>query len=154
MGYIQQGGWHTGEKMLGRTILAVLTYVLGLVALAIWSMHGFLTGAPREDWALMIVLPFAWAISFWPMLASLVMIARIWHLQRTVEKLADEIEPGCMPGTENLDKLEDIATAFAAHENRLPQFVVRPFIRRVLRHAARDGRLKRILEKGSKKTAT
>jgi len=134
--------------MLRRSILAALTYLLGLVALAIWSIHGFLTGAPKEDWALMIVLPLAWAFSYWPMLGTVVLIARIRGLQRTIGKIATELNSDGEPGPENLGELEDIATSFAAHENRLPEFIVRPFIRKALQHAARDGTLKRIMEKG------
>lgn len=133
--------------MLGKSILAVLTYLSGLVALAIWSIHGFLTGAPKEDWALMIVLPLAWAFSYWPMLGALVLIARIRGLQRTLGKISAELDSDGEPGPENLGELEDIATSFAVRENRLPEFIVRPFIRKALQQARRDGTLKRIMEK-------
>jgi hypothetical protein len=133
--------------MLRRSILLVLTYLSGLVALAIWSIHGFLTGVPKEEWALMIVLPLAWAFSYWPMLGTLVLIARIRGLQRTLGKMPTELDSDREPGPENLGELEDIATSFAAYENRLPEFIVRPFIRNALQQATRDGTLKRIMEK-------
>ena len=59
--------------MFRRSLLAALVYVIGAIALLTWSISGFLAGAPREDWALMIVLPAAWIVSFWPMFGSLMM---------------------------------------------------------------------------------
>ena len=104
--------------MIGRSILAFLVYILGLFALAIWSIHGFITGAPTDDWALMIVLPLAWAFSYWPIMGSLFMVARIRGLQRTIEGIASQLESGVGPSPENMKELEDIGTELAARENR------------------------------------
>lgn len=138
--------------MFGRTVLAAFTYVFGLVALVIWSIHGFVTGAPKEDWALMIVLPLAWAFSYWPMLGSLIMISRIRGLQRTLEGIGRELEGGNDPSPQRMQELEDMGTRLAAHENRLPEFIVRPIIRRLLNRSVGDGSLKRIIEKGKKES--
>jgi len=133
--------------MLGRSILAFLVYVFGLAALLIWSIFGFLTGAPRDDWALMIVLPLAWAFSYWSMLGSLLMIIRVRGLQRTMEGIALELQAGRDPSPENLLELEEVGTKLAARENRLPEFIVRPFIRKILNRLFKDGALKRIIER-------
>lgn len=137
--------------MIGRSILAAVVYILGLVGLAGWSIHGFLTGAPREDWALMIVLPLAWTFSYWPMLGSLIMISRIRGLQRTLEGIGAELEAGVSPSPERLQELEDVGTHLAARENRLPEFILRPIIRRLLDRAVGDGSLKRAIDKGRQK---
>lgn len=140
------------DIMVGRTIIAVFTYILGLVALVIWSIYGFVTGAPKDDWALMIVLPLAWAFSYWPMLGSLIMISRIRGLQRTLEGIGRELEAGNDPSPERMRELEDVGTHLAAHENRLPEFIVRPIIRRLLNRSRDDGSLKRVIEKGKEKS--
>jgi hypothetical protein len=134
--------------MLGRSILAVLTYIVGLVALVVWSVHGFLTGAPREDWAIMIVLPLAWGSSYWPMLGSLVMIARVRGLQRTLEGVAAELGAGIDPSPEKLLELEEVGTKLAARENRLPEFIVRPIFRRVLGRVVSEVLKRREIESG------
>jgi hypothetical protein len=134
--------------MLGRSILAVLTYIVGLVALVVWSVHGFLTGAPREDWAIMIVLPLAWGFSYWPMLGSLVMIARVRGLQRTLEGVAAELGAGIDPSPEKLLELEEVGTKLAARENRLPEFIVRPIFRRVLGRVVSEVLKRREIESG------
>jgi len=45
--------------MLRRTLYALVIYVFGAIGLPYWLLAGFNAGAPREDWALMIVLPAA-----------------------------------------------------------------------------------------------
>lgn len=137
--------------MIGRMLLAVLLYAAGLLMLLVWSVHGFVTGAPRDDWALMIVLPIAWAFSYWPMLGSLLMIARIRGLQRTLEGIAAELDAGIDPSPDKMRELEDVFTHLAAQENRLPEFMVRPIIRKVLARLVRDGTIKRIVDKGREK---
>lgn len=138
--------------MIGRMLLAVLLYAAGLVMLLVWSVHGFVTGAPKEDWALMIVLPMAWAFSYWPMLGSLLMIARVRGLQRTLEGIAAELDAGIDPSPDKLRELEDVFTRLAAEENRLPEFLVRPIVRKALARLVRDGTMKRIIDKGREKS--
>jgi len=60
--------------MLRRTLYALLVYIFGAFGLLYWSLAGFNAGASREDWALMIVLPAAWIVSFWPSFGALVVI--------------------------------------------------------------------------------
>lgn len=140
--------------MVGRILLAVLLYAAGLVMLLVWSVHGFVAGAPKEDWALMIVLPMSWAFSYWPMLGSLLMIARIRGLQRTLKGIAAELDAGIDPSPEKLRELEGVFSHLAAEENRLPEFLVRPIIRKALVRLIRDGTMKRIVDKGKKKAST
>lgn len=132
--------------MLGRSVLAFLVYVLGLAALFIWSAYGFLTGAPREDWALMIVLPLAWAFSYWPMLGTLIMVVRIRGLQRTIEGIGSELEAGIDPSPDKLLELEEVGTKLAARENHLPEFIVRPIVRKVLNRVVKEGGQRRAAE--------
>ncbi len=139
--------------MLQRAILALAVYLAGAIGLFSWSATALRAGAPREDWALLIVLPAAWLFSYWPMLGSLLTIVRIRGIQRTVERVAAQLRAGSDPTPETLRRLEDMGTVLAARENRLPGFLVRPIIRSALRRAVRDGVLQRLVEKGRERRA-
>lgn len=121
--------------MFRRSLLAALVYVTGAIALLYWSVSGFFAGAPREDWALMIVLPAAWIISFWPMFGSLVMVYKIWTLQDTLERIGARVQATGAADETDLKELEDVGTKLAADESGLPEFVVRGFIRKFLARA-------------------
>ena len=118
--------------MLRRTLFAVVVYIFGAIGLLYWSLAGFNAGAPRADWALMIVLPAAWIISFWPMYGSLVMVRKIWALQGLLERIGERIRMEGAADAKDTRELEDIGTKLAARENGLPEFVVRPFVRKAL----------------------
>ena len=122
--------------MFRRSLLAALVYVIGAIALLTWSISGFLAGAPREDWALMIVLPAAWIVSFWPMFGSLMMAYKIWTLQDTLERIGTQVQATGAADGNDLKELEEIGTKLAADESGLPEFVVRGFIRRFLARAS------------------
>ena len=130
--------------MLRQTLLAVVVYVFGAVALVGWSLSGFMTGAPREDWALMIVLPPAWIISYWPMLGSLTMAYRIWTIGSTLERIGERIRELGAADDGDIRELEDLATRLAAKESHLPELIVRPFVRKTLARMARDGSLSQL----------
>jgi hypothetical protein len=124
--------------MLRRTLLAFVVYTFGAIGLLYWSVAGFDAGAPREDWALMIVLPAAWIISFWPMFGTLVMIRKIWSVQGLLERIGERIEADGAADAKDLTELEDIGARLAATESRLPEFIVRPFVRKALARIATD----------------
>ena len=132
--------------MLRRTLMAFVVYFFGAIGLLLWSVAGFNAGAPREDWALMIVLPAAWIISFWPMFGTLVMIRKIWTVQGLLERIGERIQREGAADANDMTELEDLGTSLAARENGLPEFIVRPFVRKALariatgRAAAREGR--------------
>lgn len=132
--------------MLRRAVLAFAVYLVGATGLLYWSISGFNAGAPREDWALMIVLPVAWIVSYWPMLGSLLAVARILGLRRRLEAILSQIDAGGDPSPEKLRELEDFGTALAAGEYRLPEFIVRPFIRKGLDRIMADDGLRRVAE--------
>ena len=121
--------------MLRQSVRAAAIYVVGGIGLVTWSLTGFAAGAPREDWALMIVLPIAWIVSFWPMYGSLMLIWRIRSIQATLQRVADENAAGRNPAGDDLGDLEDYATGLAVRESRLPEMLVRPLVRRGIAHA-------------------
>lgn len=129
--------------MARQIIMAGAIYLVGGALLVYWSLAGFIAGAPREEWALMIVLPLAWIFSFWPTYGSLSMILRIRSIEHTLQRVVGQLRGGFDPSNADLEELEDYATRFAARENRLPEFLVRPFIRRGLAHAIARAKVER-----------
>ena len=122
--------------MLRRTLMAFIVYFFGTIGLLYWSVAGFNAGAPREDWALMIVLPAAWIISFWPMFGTLVMIWKIWTVQGLLGRIGERMQREGAADAKDMTELEDLGTSLAARENGLPEFIVRPFVRKALARIA------------------
>lgn len=124
--------------MLRSTLYAFVVYVFGAVGLLYWSVAGFNAGAASEDWALMLVLPAAWIISFWPMFGTAMMVWKVRGAQDLLQRIVDRLRDEGAADTTNLADLEELAVQLAAHENRLPQFLVRRIIRRAIRTIADD----------------
>ena len=122
--------------MLRHTLYAFVVYLIGAIGLLYWSLSGFNAGAPREDWALMIVLPAAWIFSFWPMFGTLVLIWRIRAAQGLLERIAERLRAEGAADATDLQALEDLAVKLAARENRLPEFIMRPLVRKVVARIA------------------
>lgn len=118
--------------MLRRTLYALVVYIFGAISLLYWSLSGFNAGAPREDWALMIVLPVAWIISFWPGFAALVVIWQVRNAQGLLTRLDQQFLADGTVDASDLGELEDLAVKLVARENRLPAVIVRPFVRRAI----------------------
>ncbi len=113
--------------------ILALVYALGIVAIGGWSLSHVLAGTvTRENFALVLVLPIAWIVSFTGMAASLMLAWRVRGLGRTLEEMAARVKAGAP--TEGYEReLEDVVTALAAQENGLPERWLRPFVRRALR---------------------
>ncbi len=122
--------------MLRHTLYALVVYVFGAIGLLYWSLSGFNAGAPREDWALMIVLPAVWIISFWPTLGTLVLIWKIHAAQGLLERIAERLRAEGLADMADLRELEDLAVELAARENRLPEFIMRKLVRKTLARIA------------------
>jgi len=126
--------------MLRRTLYALLVYIFGAFGLLYWSLAGFNAGASREDWALMIVLPAAWIVSFWPSFGALVVIWQVRNAQGLLARLDQQFQAEGGFDASDLRELEEFAVKLAARENRLPEFIVRPFVRKAITgFAARRG---------------
>jgi len=121
--------------MFRQSLLAGIVYVAGTVILLYWSVSGYLGGAEKENWALMIVLPAAWIISFWPTYASLLLAYKIWNIQDTLERIGDSIRATGSADRKDMTELAEIGTELAAEESGIPQFIIRPFVRRFLARA-------------------
>jgi hypothetical protein len=119
--------------VIRRSACLVLAYVLGIAAIGGWALSHVLAGTvTRENFALVLVLPIAWIVSFPGMAASLMLAWRVRGLGRTLEEMAARVKAGA-PTEEHERELEDVVTARAAHENGLPERWLRPFVRRALR---------------------
>lgn len=110
----------------------IAIYLAGIVLVFGWSISRVVADTvTRENFALVVVLPLAWTISFPGMAASLILAQRIRGLQRVLTELAARVQGGA-PTEEQERELVDTFTALAAQENGLPERLVRPFVRRAL----------------------
>lgn len=126
--------------MIKQKLWLLVIYIAGCLTLVPWCVWTLLTTATRDQYALLIVLPFAWVLSYWPMMGSLV---AAWNIHRFMKKL------------DTLKTTEDIRQAFLAHgvddavidmiarENRLPVWLVR----KVAKKLPLDRILQRAIEK-------
>lgn len=120
----------------------MLLYVAGLVVLWGWAIAKVSAGLERDDVALVIVLPLAWTFSYFPMLGSLLLAVRMRSIQRVLADMHQRVRAGGRPTAEERKEIEETFTTLAASENGLPEFLVRPVVRRILRvlaAQARDG---------------
>lgn len=124
--------------MSRRTLLAAFVYATGTLILLYWSVSGFISGAPRESWALMIVLPAAWIISFWPVYGSLLVAYKVWTIQDTLERVGEAIKARGVADEKDLKELEDLGTKLASNEASIPEFIARPIIRKLLTRLRRE----------------
>jgi len=114
--------------MIKQKLWLLVIYILGCLTLVPWCVWTLFTTATKDDIALLIVLPLAWVISYWPMMGSLM---AAWNIHRFMRKL------------DNLKTTEDIRREFLAHgldetvidmiarENKLPAWLVRKVIRKL-----------------------
>jgi len=84
-----------------------------------------------ENAAGVIVFPLAWTFGFWPTVMPVLLAARIRRLHGTLEQLAQRRAAG-LPTEESRRELVDTFTLLAAEENGVPEFLVRPIVRRFL----------------------
>ncbi len=124
--------------MLRHTLYAFVVYLFGAIGLLYWSLSGFNAGAPREEWALMIVLPAIWIFSFWPTFGTLVLIWKIRSAQELLERIAERLRTEGAAEATDLRELEDLAVRLAARENRLPEFIMRPLVRKAMARITAD----------------
>jgi hypothetical protein len=118
--------------VLQRSARFVALYLLGLVLVWGWSLSHLLGGtATRENLALVLVLPLAWTLSYWPMLGSLVLA---WKLHRLKDVLHDWSERRSLglPTDGPEQEVEDTLTLMLLQEVPLPERWARRLVRRFL----------------------
>jgi len=120
------------------TLLAAFVYATGALILLYWSVSGFIFGAPRENWALMIVLPAAWIISFWPVYGSLLIAYKVWTIGDTLDRVGEMIKTSGSADKKDLKELEDLGIKLASGETGIPEFIVRPLIRKLIARLSRE----------------
>lgn len=119
--------------MIRRSAKLLAVYLLGLVLVAGWSLGHVLGGTvTSENAAAVIAFPLAWLFGFWPTVMPILLAARIRRLQGTLEEFVQRRAAG-LPTEESRQELEDTFTLLAAEENGVPEFLVRPVVRRFLR---------------------
>lgn len=121
-----------------RSLLAAFVYAAGALILLYWSVSGFIAGAAKENWALMIVLPAAWIISFWPVYGSLLIAYKVWTIQDTLERVGEAIKARGVAHQDDLKELEDVGIKLVSKEAGIPEFIARPIIRKLLARLVRE----------------
>ena len=122
--------------MVGRSIGLIVLYIAGLVGLGWWSLTGLFGGAPKEDWALLIVLPLAWLFSFWPIMGSLLVALRWRSFIRGLEEVDSRLKSGQAVQSETRAELVETLVELAAKENGVPRFIARRFVEKAVEQAA------------------
>lgn len=118
--------------MLRRSAKLLAVYGIGIALVGGWSLGHVLDGTvTSENAAGVIVFPLAWVFGFWPTVTPVLLAARIRRLQGTLEQLARRRAAG-LPTEEARREIEDTFTMLAAQENGVPEFLVRPIVRRFL----------------------
>lgn len=114
--------------------LLLVIYLIGLVltwGASIWFLFVDYAG---KDWIpLLVVLPPAWTLSFWPMVGSLLLVLKIRSLHGTLEAMAKRarLNGGTMQETDR-QELTDLAVELVASEQKIPRFVARWMVRPVI----------------------
>ncbi|TNF33150.1 MAG: hypothetical protein EP312_10090 [Gammaproteobacteria bacterium] len=114
--------------MIKQKLWLLVIYILGCLTLVPWCVWTLFTAATKDNIALLIVLPLAWVISYWPMMGSLV---AAWNIHRFMKKLDD------LKTTDDIRReflahgLDDAVIDMIAHENKLPAWLVRKVIRKL-----------------------
>ena len=118
--------------MIRRTAALVLLYLAGALLVWGWSLSHLLGGtATRENLALVLVLPLAWTLSYWPMVGSLLAAWKVWRLQKTLETWAERKALG-LPAELPEREIEDVLTRLAAEENGIPEKWARRLVRKLM----------------------
>jgi hypothetical protein len=124
--------------VIKRTARLFALYAVGTFAVAGWSLSHVLGGTvTTENAAGVIVFPLAWIFGYWPAVLPLVVAYRIWHLQATIEEIAARKAIGLDP-SEQVQDIEDTLTLLAVQENGIPEWFVRPIVRRCMQTAGSD----------------
>lgn len=119
--------------MIKRSAKLLALYLVGAVLVIGWSLSHVLGGTvTAENAAGVIVFPLAWLFGFWPTVMPILLAARVWRLQSTLEDYCTRRAAG-LASDAPARELEDTLTLLAAEENGVPERFVRPFVQRVLR---------------------
>jgi hypothetical protein len=121
--------------VLKRSAALLALYLVGLLAVWAWALSHWLSGTVgRENAALVIVLPFAWTLGFWPTVAPLLVAWKVWSLQALLEEHCERRALG-LPSDAPLQEIEDTFTRLVAQENHVPERWARRVVRLLMRRA-------------------
>ena len=117
-------------RFIGTTVGLTSLYVVGLIAIVAMSIWYLFIDYAGRDWiAFWIVMPFAWALGFWPTVLPVLSAIKVRRLMRTMDSLGDQIDPSAQTATSQakqelldsldfpVDSIEDIDLAIEAAED-------------------------------------
>lgn len=107
--------------------LLVLIYLLGILitfGVSIWFL--FIDYAGKDWLALLIVMPFAWLLSYWPMAGSFLMIIKLRRIQNSLDEIACRARQNSGQLVESdRRELVEVAVEMAVNETGMPRFLAR-----------------------------
>jgi hypothetical protein len=119
--------------VLKRSAGLLALYLLGLFVVWGWALSHWLSGTVgRENAPMIIVLPFAWTLGFWPTVAPLLVAWKVRRLQGLLEDTCQRRAIG-LPGDAPAQEIEDTLTLLAAQENHVPERWARRVVRLLMR---------------------
>jgi hypothetical protein len=123
------------EPMSRYSKLAIVVWVIGLVAGIPLAVYYLLFWARREEYALLITFIIGWPFLYWPVAGPILMLLkaravfRSLQQVRSVEDLRQKLSNG---------ESEDVIVALIAGDNHIPRWLARRMYRYLLRLAARS----------------
>jgi hypothetical protein len=97
-------------------------WVLGLLTLVPASVYYLLYHAPREQYALFIVLPLAWIFGYWGVAGPLIAAVRVRRVFRTLEQVRTREQ---LVALIREPETREAAIDLIARENGLPRFLAK-----------------------------
>ncbi len=114
--------------MIKQKLWLIAIYIAGCLTLVPWCVWTLFTTATRDQYALLIVLPFAWVLSYWPMVGSLMAAWNIHRFMKTLENLktSDDIKREFL--SHGMDKT---VVELIARENKMPVWLIQKIIKKL-----------------------
>jgi hypothetical protein len=117
---------------------AIAIWVLGLVTLVPYGAWYLLFEAPREEYAILIVLILFWIFGYWGLVGAILMALKLRAVYRAV-KLARS--PEDLQKALESPQARDVAIDLIARDNHIPRFLAEPIFDVLVRHLRKPGTL-------------
>lgn len=109
-----------------------IIYLLGLAILLVLSYKGLTDWYSKDMLAIWIVLPIAWLTSYFPMVGGALLLLRMRAFLRSLERIHHHLRGAEAPPLEDTETVVAYLSDLAASENRLPRFLVKPVVRKIV----------------------
>lgn len=101
-------------------LLAILSWIAGLLTAVPYAAWHLLFHAPREQYALLITFILFWVFGYWGVVGPILMIVKVRSLWRRIEQAGTSDERRQLLLSPDA---KDVAIDMIASESRLPKFL-------------------------------